>query len=62
MTYTTDPDNDNFQLNRLINAFKRNQVDGTQEYQDRNAYDKMVNWRLPVIIQVYKKSRIWIYV
>lgn len=48
MTYTTDPDNDNFQLNRLINAFKRNQVDGTQEYQDRNAYDKMVNWRLPV--------------
>ena len=62
MTYTTDPNNDNFQLNRLINAFKRNQVDGTQEYQDRNAYDKMVNWRLPVIIQVYKKSRIWIYV
>ena len=62
MTYTTDPDNDNFQLNRLINAFKQNQVDGTQEYQDRNAYDKMVNWRLPVIIQVYKKSRIWIYV
>ena len=48
MTYTTDPNNDNFQLNRLINAFKRNQVDGTQEYQDRNAYDKMVNWRLPV--------------
>ena len=62
MTYSTDPNNDNFQLNRLINAFKRNQVDGTQEYQDRNAYDKMVNWRLPVIIQVYKKSRIWIYV
>lgn len=48
MTYTTDPDNDNFQLNRLINAFKQNQVDGTQGYQDRNAYDKMVNWRLPV--------------
>ena len=62
MTYSTYPNNDNFQLNRLINAFKRNQVDGTQEYQDRNAYDKMVNWRLPVIIQVYKKSRIWIYV
>ena len=48
MTYSTDPDNENFQLNRLINAFKRNQVDGTQEYQDRNAYNKMVNWRLPV--------------
>ena len=62
MTYSTDPNNDNFQLNRLINAFKHNQVDGTPGYQDRNAYDKMVNWRLPVIIQVYKKSRIWIYV
>lgn len=48
MTYSTDPDNDNFQLNRLINAFKQNKVDGTQGYQDRNAYDKMVNWRLPV--------------
>lgn len=48
MTYSTDPDNENFQLNRLINAFKQNQVDGTQGYQDRNAYDKMVNWRLPV--------------
>jgi len=48
MTYSTDPNNDNFQLNRLINAFKHNQVDGTPGYQDRNAYDKMVNWRLPV--------------
>lgn len=48
MTYSTDPDNENFQLNRLINAFKQNQVDGTQGYQDRNAYDKMVNWRLPI--------------
>lgn len=48
MTYSINPDNENFQLNRLINAFKQNQVDGTQRYQDRNAYDKMVNWRLPI--------------
>ena len=30
MTYSINPDNENFQLNRLINAFKQNQVDGTQ--------------------------------